>query len=584
MSKKEAILISSDILIVGHGLSGCVAAISAKEHAPDLDILLVDKSCAGYGGKANKGGCNLIDCPDDIKPGEISEWQVKKTAEYLIDQDLNLDFFSTLRHSILKLESWGVRMFRNDDGSFRYRPNCAQPWKSVAFENDIVFRLAQKAKKMGNRFMEKITVTDLLTNEGKVCGAVGFDLVSGEKYIFRAKSVLLACGDQNYRIARMWSSGRGDGAAMAFRAGAQWRNAEFGTFCQPIRRDVMCGINYSDNNMYNAKGEYISAKYRPWLNDPAEDKYFGCGAYDINAAFIAGMYQETLAGNGPILYNRSEDAYTGNVAKSIESLEFYNRPKFRKHRDLVAANWKKGMDPTIGEVIPMTVQLVGEQSPVQVDHNMATTLPGLWAAGDTCYGGSATMGAVPAPPGRLRGSGIAFAVYSAMKAIPSLVNYTQHTAEPTVNETQAEELLDEVFAPYEREEGIDPMEIVNRVRRIMAQVKYSVYMNQERIEEALAEILEAKALLDQMKTRDFHYLCTANEARSMVLSAEMHFRTALLRKESRGWFMREDYPQRDDENWLKYITVKRAIDGGGDQDGYIFGEERCPVERYPIRP
>ena len=430
--------------------------------------------------------------------------------------------------------------------------------------------------------MEKVTVTDLLLDNGRVCGAVGFNIVTGEAYLFQAKAVLLACGDQNYRIARMWASGRGDGAAAAFRAGAQWRNAEFGTFFQPMRRDVMCGINYSDNNMYNAKGEYISAKYRPWLNDPAEDKYFACGAYDINAAFIAGLYQETVAGNGPIFYNRSEDGYTSNVSKSIESQEFYNRPKFIKHRALVAKNWAKGMDQSVGDVIPMTAQLVGEQSPIQVDQNMATTLPGLWAAGDASYGGSATMGAVPAPPGRLRGSGIAFAVYSALKAAPSMVHYVQTARESVPDRYQAEKLLGDVFAPMERSAGISPMEVIDPIRRTMAQVKYSVYHRQDRLEEGLALILEAKKNLPDIKVNDFHYLMVANEARSMVLSAEMHFRTAMLRKETRGWFIREDYSERDDEHYLKYITVRAK--SPEENDTYIFGELECPVRDYPIKP
>lgn len=581
MSVKDDV-VKSDVLIVGHGISGCIAAISIKEHNPKLDVLLVDKCCTGYGGKANKGGCNLIDCPDNVKPSEISEWQVKKNAEYLIDQNLNLDYFSSLRYSILKLESWGIQMFRNEDGSFRYRPNCPQPWKSVAFENDIVLRLARYAKKLGCRFVEKETITDLLTSKGCVCGAVGFNIVNGEKHTYYAKALLLACGDQNYRIARMWSSGRGDGAAAAFRAGARWRNAEFGTFFQPMRRDVMCGINYSDNHMYNAKGEYISAKYRPWLNDPAEDKYFGSGAYDVNAAFIAGLYKETVAGNGPIFYNKCEDTYISNVFQSIESTEFYNRPKFRKHRDIVAENWKKGMDRRYKDIIPMTAQLIGEQSPIEVDHNMASTLTGLWAAGDACYGGSAAMGAVPAPPGRLRGSGIAFAAFSALKAAPCLVNYVERAPDVEPDSYQAEKLLADAFAPMKRTDGVCPLEVVNKVRLVMSQIKYAVYHSQERLEEGLELILQAKRLLEEMHTTDYHYLCTANEARSMVLAAEMHFRSAMLRKESRGWFIREDYPERDDENWLKYITIR--LEDPNKKDVYTFETLDCPIETYPLKP
>lgn len=64
----------------------------------------------------------------------------------------------------------------------------------------------------------------------------------------------------------------------------------------------------------------------------------------------------------------------------------------------------------------------------------------------------------------------------------------------------------------------------------------------------------------------------------MVLSAEMFFKAASLRKESRGWFLREDYPVTDNGNWLKWIVVK-------DQNGVMeLSTEDVPVEQYPIKP
>lgn len=59
-----------------------------------------------------------------------------------------------------------------------------------------------------------------------------------------------------------------------------------------------------------------------------------------------------------------------------------------------------------------------------------------------------------------------------------------------------------------------------------------------------------------VKAEDFHDLLSCHEAEAMVLSAEMQFKGASMRKESRGWFLREDYPQMDNENWLKWIVCE----------------------------
>ena len=71
---------------------------------------------------------------------------------------------------------------------------------------------------------------------------------------------------------------------------------------------------------------------------------------------------------------------------------------------------------------------------------------------------------------------------------------------------------------------------------------------------------------------------SCHEAEAMVLSAEMFFKAASLRKESRGWFLREDYPNVDNKNCLKWITLKN-VDGK-----MTFGTEDVPVEKYPIKP
>ena len=98
------------------------------------------------------------------------------------------------------------------------------------------------------------------------------------------------------------------------------------------------------------------------------------------------------------------------------------------------------------------------------------------------------------------------------------------------------------------------------------------------MEEALWLLEQAKKRIPKVIANDWHYLSTCNELRSMALSAELFYRASLIRKESRGWFVREDYPARDDSNWLQWITLK-------DKDGEpAVGLEPVPIDEYPVKP
>lgn len=97
----------TDVLIIGHGLSGLSNALAIKEKNPDLNVLLVDKASTGYAGKANKGGSVLIDIAPDHTADEIVEWHVRKSGEYLNNQKLYKNFISAMPAVIDKMEEWG---------------------------------------------------------------------------------------------------------------------------------------------------------------------------------------------------------------------------------------------------------------------------------------------------------------------------------------------------------------------------------------------------------------------------------------------------------------------------------------------
>lgn len=112
----------------------------------------------------------------------------------------------------------------------------------------------------------------------------------------------------------------------------------------------------------------------------------------------------------------------------------------------------------------------------------------------------------------------------------------------------------------------------------MEPMENSVYMNEYRLNIALRKLEEVKKLVPQMRADDLHWMLTCHEAEAGVLCAEMQLRASLMRKESRGWFLREDYPRMDNENYLKYITVQNV-------NGEVtFSMQDVPVDRWPIKP
>jgi hypothetical protein len=226
------------------------------------------------------------------------------------------------------------------------------------------------------------------------------------------------------------------------------------------------------------------------------------------------------------------------------------------------------------EVCPM---LIGEQSPVKVGHDMQTTIPGLFAIGDVSYCGSAAPGAVPAPPGRNRGSGILNAVFAGILCADGAAA-AGASKQPDIDAGQVKLSAERIYAPLERADGTAAKDVIREVQRAVGPMENSVYMSGERIEKALEHVNKALEMAKTLKAPDFHGLLSCHEAEAMALCAQMQFLASQMRQESRGWFLREDYPDMDNKNWLKWIIIKNA-------DGeMVFETEDVPYEKWPVKP
>lgn len=541
---------TTDILIVGGGIAGLTAAVSAKEKNPHAQVLIVEKQTAGYSGKANKGGGVLqyFDL-EHTTPEMFAEYHVHSVGCYLGNQNMLKRYVAMNNDMLERMERWGVTIpkLKIPTGPMTYM---------VGIDLNVTLQMRKKAEKLGVKIIDKVTVSDLLTDGEKIAGAVGYSIIDGTFYIFTAKSVILASGSQNYRVAPMWSNGRGDGIAAAYRAGAKMRNAEFGNFAQLYKVNSFQELVFGENHMYNALGENVTRNFRRFPEA------------DVSATALREWYEQMSMGKGPVYLHvpdvTDEDNPMANLWDRPYGVPFWE-----------ANNKKaKGLDPEL-EVAP---GFVGEQSPVKVDDNMETSITGMYAAGDVCYCGSGASGAVPAPPGRNRGSGILNAVFAGIVSGESAAEYVRSAPVPSVCDTQVENCKTAAYAPLNRENGVDPIDIIDGVQNILCPVENSIYMSGHRLEAALRKLEKLKAKAGTMKADDLHELLSCHEAEAMVLCCEMQLRAASMRKESRGWFLREDYPDMDNKNWLKWIIVQN-------NNGEMTLEtEAVPITEYDIQP
>lgn len=569
--------ISADILVIGASVAGLSAAISAKEKDPDVNILVVEKYFSGYAGKANRGA-GIAFMLGNNTPEEFIDFQIKNIGLYLNKQDTLQKYVSKSNQNIERLDSWTKRVCRDENGKLitlkwgskivgkkeNGKPlfqDSEFPWTLVAIELDYILEMKKTARKLGVKFIDRVGIVDFLKDGGKVCGAIGYHIEEEKQYAFTAKAVIAAHGNQNYRIMPMWSPGRGEGISAAYRAGAEFANCEYGSFYNWISLESFESSMGVEEALYNDKGENVGKQHRTGINS------------DIDSKTLAEWYLQMRAGNGPMHYHMHENTLMQSLTSVLASDNVFNRPYADKFWGTLFFN--AFSSHTHDQIVP---GLISEFSPLKVDENMATTLPGLFAAGDICYAGSRLVGSVACSPGRIRGGGIAYALFSGIEAGESAIDYVASAHLCECDEKQLEESRNAMFACKNRIGGIHPKEIVRQIQEVVNPIGNSLYMHEQRLNYALAEVARIGDMLDTVSASDMHSIFEYNEAKSMVLCAEMFYKSALQRKESRSWFLREDYPDRDDKNYLKWFIVK-------DDSGKVsISEERVPIETYSLRP
>ena len=228
----------ADILVIGGGTAGSVAAIKAKEGLPGATVLLLEKANVKRSGAIALGmdGVN-----NAVVPGHATAEQYVKEItvanDGIVNQKAILAYAQQSFSMIEELESWGVKFQKTATGDYdvkkvHHKGSYVLPMPEGY---DIKKLLARAIRRADVRTENRIMATRVLIDEGRAVGAVGFNVRTGEFVVIRAKAVILCCGAagrlglpaSGYLMGTYENpSNAGDGYSMAYHSGAELTNIE----------------------------------------------------------------------------------------------------------------------------------------------------------------------------------------------------------------------------------------------------------------------------------------------------------------------------------------------------------------------
>ena len=531
----------TDVMIMGGGIGGCYCAMKAAEQG--LRVLLVEKSKTDRSGSGAMGEDHYEPVPcDGVTPGEFVKLWLERQHDVcgegrFVDLNIPYRLLNDATWALEESERFGISM-KWDDGEYYHMPSgwFGGPRLMIRVHwPDIKPMLARGVRKQGVTVLERTMVVDLLTEHGRVVGATAVNTRTGEFSVIKARAVVLATGIfarcygpeepliYKYQMKYHWcpASISGDGYAVAYRAGAELANMDITGWGYRIRDDLCISYGNFDH------GDGIRGKWYTW--DGEEIPYP-----------TAPLYRELeQKGKDPIYvsqdhlhedyHRRMEVAFTDEklISFKIGEERMFNP---RTHRYELMENHP------LNFMVPTGVKVN--------DQFASVNLPGLFAIGDCSSG--------------LHGCGNA--TLSGLWVGDHVKTYLERAKEPLIDEAQVEEQKARALGPLHIKKGIDPMEMEASARYVCTHY-VGMYKNEGRLLEGTRRMRSLRReFLDRIRAANPHYLMRALEARNIMDLVDVHLAACLSRRETRGQFIRLDYPERDPSR-DHMICIQRLKDG-----------------------
>ena len=609
--------IDTDVLVIGGGIAGCWAAISAARKG--VRVALVEKGDtirSGAGGPGCDHWCNAPANPlSNVDPDEWAQHMVAGPYSNGIGTQIQCrEDYDTL----LEMEQIGGKIRDTDDEYMgavgrdektkfmisprytrvhSYMPGSIKPkvFKSNPDQklNNMVIRvwgttfkpaLKRECKRLGVKIYDRVMVTSLLTEGGvqgaRVVGATGLNNRTGEFMVFKSKAaVLAAAGDFSLWMLNTELAGyntfrsrnaTGDGVAMAWRAGAELTLMErtsilmLGTGHKHTWYGGAGDASYENVQLVDANGKKLPWPTQGWV-DAGAMRPTPEVMEKINKGIQTGEYALPFYGDFPAMPDIERkvtwELMLGEESTTKNIIDTYNKAGFNPAKHLLMNyNCIEGMSPGHW-------RNAGGGGPV-VDWNLKSTLDGLYVAGEQTH--SPGDHSYAAATGR----------YAGRKA----ADYSTQIDNGKVSSEQIAKEKTRIYAPIKRSDGIDWKELHAGIARAMqmfcSEYKTELLLNMGL--EALKEIEEVH--VPRLYALDPHKLMRGIEDLNLLAHGQIVLNASLVRKASSRAlnFFRIDYPSIDPPEWNKFVTVK--MENGKVKTGELplnyWGDMKANYEAY----